>query len=67
MYKSILFLAGLGSAMAVSAPVLAGPDSAPRVAPSSTNSGNGNFGGTEIRREQQEAQAPANKQEEANE
>jgi hypothetical protein len=38
----------------------------PRAAQSSTNSGNGNFGGTEIRHEQQ-AQAPGSKQEEANE
>ena len=67
MYKSLLFLAGLGSAIAVSAPALAGPDSVPRAAQSSTNSGNGNFGGTEIRHEQQ-AQASGNKQqEEANE
>ena len=66
MYKSLLFLAGLGSAIAVSAPALAGPDSAPRAAQSSTNSGNGNFGGTEIRHEQQ-AQASGSKQEEANE
>jgi hypothetical protein len=67
MYKSLLFLAGLGSAIAVSAPVFAAPDSTPPAARSSTNSGNGNFGGTEIRREQQQAQTSENKQEEANE
>jgi hypothetical protein len=66
MYRTILLLAGLGSAIAVSAPVLAGPDSASPAPQSSTNSGNGNFGGTEIRHEQQQAQA-GNKQEEANE
>lgn len=65
MYRSLLFLAGLGSAIAVSAPVFAAPDSTPPAARSSTNSGNGNFGGTEIRREQ--AQTSENKQEEANE
>ena len=67
MYRSLLFLAGLGSAIAVGMPALAAPDSAAPAAPSSTNSGNGNFGGTEIRREQQQAQASESKQEEANE
>jgi hypothetical protein len=67
MYRFALFLAGLGSAIAVNASVLAGPGSAPSTAPSSINSGNGNFGGTEIRREQQEAQASGTTEEEANE
>jgi hypothetical protein len=67
MYRFALFLAGLGSAIAVNAPVLAGPDSAPSAAQSSINSGNGNFGGTEIRQERQQAQASGTKEEEAHE
>jgi len=68
MHRFRLFLAaGLGSAIAVSAPAFAGPDQTRSPAPSSINSGNGNFGGTEIRREQQEAQVSGNKQEEESE
>ena len=66
MYRFPFFRAGLGLVIAVSAPAFAGPDSARPAAPSSTNSGNGNFGGTEIRREQQDAQT-GSKEEDANE
>ncbi len=66
MHKYLISLAALGAAFALNAPAFAGPDTVPSIAPRSTNSGNGNFGGTEIRREQQQAQAE-NKQEEANE
>jgi hypothetical protein len=66
MYTTRLFLAAIGSVIALSTPAFAGPDSARPTPPSSTNSGNGNFGGTEIRHEQ-EAQTSSTKQEEANE
>ena len=66
MHRYLIFLAGVGAALTLNAPAFAGPDTAPSVAPRSTNSGNGNFGGTEIRHEQQ-AQASESKQEEANE
>jgi hypothetical protein len=67
MSKVRLFIAGLSSALVISIPAFAGPDSAPPAAPNTTNSGNGNFGGTEIRREQQEAQTSGSKEEEATE